>query len=433
MEIAPPYYVDGRLLLPPQFQWGSRIANPPPNLVYPNFVGVNRMDDVTISATKLVRSHTLKAGFFFQHSYKVQSLGQAAGAIPFTGLLNFANDTNNPIDTGFGYANAAAGIFSTYGQQSKLIEGVYVFDSIDWYLQDNWKVNSRLTLDYGLRFSHWQPQHDQGLQASNFFVDQWSSNQAPMLYQPGCPANVNPCAPAARQAVNSTTGALSAQARRGRSEPSCPAQATSPTGSFRPARGSQKRTRPSPGCSSIQRFGLAYDLFGDQRVVMRGSIGLFHDRPDGDAIFPAVGNPPTSAASSLRYSTLQSIGTATLTTAPPVLYIFQYDAKVPSATQWNVGVQAQLPWATVLDVTYAGNHGFNLLQNTQGRVGVLDINAVDFGRRTWRKARIQPRLLRRFRAGRRSRSTCCGPMTGTARSAHTCRSSTVRFIQSRPR
>ena len=112
---------------------------------------------------------------------------------------------------------------------------------------------------------------------------------------------------------------------------------------------------------------------------MRGSIGLFHDRPDGDAIFPAVGNPPTSAASSLRYSTLQSIGTATLTTAPPVLYIFQDDAKVPSATQWNAGVQAQLPWATVLDVTYAGNHGFNLLQNTQGRVGVLDINAVDFG------------------------------------------------------
>ena len=186
-EIAPPYYVDGRLLLPPQFQWGSRIANPPPNLVYPNFVGVNRMDDVTISATKLVRSHTLKAGFFFQHSYKVQSLGQAAGAIPFTGLLNFANDTNNPIDTGFGYANAAAGIFSTYGQQSKLIEGVYVFDSIDWYLQDNWKVNSRLTLDYGLRFSHWQPQHDQGLQASNFFVDQWSSTRR------RCSTSLTPC------------------------------------------------------------------------------------------------------------------------------------------------------------------------------------------------------------------------------------------------
>jgi hypothetical protein len=30
-------------------------------------------------------------------------------------------------------------------------------------------------------------------------------------------------------------------------------------------------------------------------------------------------------------------------------------------------------------VSYVGNHGYNLMQNRQGRVGVLDLNAVDFG------------------------------------------------------
>ncbi len=39
------------------------------------------------------------------------------------GLRNFGNDTNNPIDSGFGYANAAMGVFTQYLQAEKLIEG----------------------------------------------------------------------------------------------------------------------------------------------------------------------------------------------------------------------------------------------------------------------------------------------------------------------
>ena len=39
------------------------------------------------------------------------------------------------------------------------------------------------------------------------------------------------------------------------------------------------------------RFGLAYDLTGAQRMVLRGGIGLFHDRPAGDTMYSQVGNP----------------------------------------------------------------------------------------------------------------------------------------------
>ena len=111
-----------------------------------------------------------------------------------------------------------------------------------------------------------------------------------------------------------------------------------------------------------------------------GSFGLFFDRPDGDSIYPQIGNPPTSTSSVLRYSTLQSIGTGGLSTqAASALNIFQYDAKVPSATQWNLGVQMQLPSAMTLDVSYVGNHGFNLLQSPRGNTAVMDLNAPDFG------------------------------------------------------
>ena len=68
-------------------------------------------------------------------------------------------------------------MFSDYSQQSKFIEGGYRYKNVEWFLQDNWKLNNRTTLDYGLRFTHQQPQHDSLLQASNFFPDQWSAGE----------------------------------------------------------------------------------------------------------------------------------------------------------------------------------------------------------------------------------------------------------------
>ena len=100
--------------------------------------------------------------------------------------MNFGNDTNNALDTGFGYANAALGVFTQYTQASKFVEGSMLYNNTEFYVQDNWKVNSRLTLDYGLRFTHQQPQYDQFQQMSNFFPDQWKAAQAPVLYVAGC-------------------------------------------------------------------------------------------------------------------------------------------------------------------------------------------------------------------------------------------------------
>ena len=134
----------------------------------------------------------MKVGFYSNHSLKQQNLNQR-NALPFQGDLSFANDSNNPLDTGFGFANAALGVFTAYTQQSSFVEGKFVYNQIEAYAQDNWKVNSKLTLDYGLRFTHQIPQYDANGQASNFFLDRYNRSSAPAQYLPGCPGGVFPC------------------------------------------------------------------------------------------------------------------------------------------------------------------------------------------------------------------------------------------------
>ena len=130
--------------------------------------------------------------FLNNHSFKAQNVG-AGGGLSFQGTVNFGNDTNNGLDTGFGFANAATGVFTRYQQASDFIEGQMVYDNTEFYIQDNWKMNNRLTLDYGVRFTHQGPQFDKYQQMSNFFPDQWSASQAPVLYVPGCSTGAVTC------------------------------------------------------------------------------------------------------------------------------------------------------------------------------------------------------------------------------------------------
>jgi hypothetical protein len=201
-DVNPPIWDGARIQMPPGLSWGNRIDNDPPNVPFPGFLNVNRTRDLSISLTKVAGRHTLKAGFYNTHSWKAQQRGG------WNGTINFSNDNNNPLASTFGFANAALGILTSYQQASSYVEGNFVYDNIEGYVQDNWKVNDRLTLDYGVRLVHQQPQYDELGQASNFLPERWDFAQAPLLYVAGCPNGVNPCSGANRQAMNPVTGQL---------------------------------------------------------------------------------------------------------------------------------------------------------------------------------------------------------------------------------
>jgi carboxypeptidase family protein len=374
MDPAPPFWVNGDMLKPPAFSWGNRIANAPPNIPFPGFLNINRTQDVSISLTKVAGRHTLKTGYYNSHSYKAE---QATDTNSF-GAINFQQDAvgTNPFDTSYGFANAAIGTFSSYLQAAKYVEGNYVYDNREAYVQDNWKATQRLTLDYGVRFVHQQPQYDKLGQAANFLPDRWAQSAAPMLFAPGCSITVTPgtaCPTTNVQALNPQTGQLVGPNSVLAIGTIVPGSGSLTNGLFLGGDGIARTTYTFPALGVAPRFGMAYDLTNQQRVVLRGGGGLFYDRPFGNSVISMAGNPPASNLVTVRYGQLQSLGKGGLTTqGAPALNTIQYDPKLPSSWQWNGGIQMTLPWSSSIDVEYVGQHSFNQVQT-------VNINAVDFG------------------------------------------------------
>ena len=377
MTPVPPAWVNGELLLPPTFSWGNRIANSAPNVPFPAYFNVNATQDLAVSLTKVMGRHTVKTGYYNTYSYKANQAATGTGIDSF-GTISFAQDTvgTNPCDTSFGFANAAMGCFSSFAQVSKYVEANLVYNNREAYLQDNWKVNAKLTLDYGLRLVHQTPQYDELGQGSNFLPNRWAIDKAPLLYKPACAVAVAPgtaCPAASLRAMNLVTGEVLGAGSAIAIATLVPGTGSPTNGLFLGGQGIADTTYTFPALGVAPRFGMAYDVVGKQRVVLRGGAGLFYDRPLGQSAVALPGNPPTSKVITLRYTTLQSLGTGGLTTqGAPLLSTIDYQPGLPSSWQWNGGLQMSLPWASSLDLEYVGQHSYNMART-------VSLNAVDFG------------------------------------------------------
>ncbi len=363
-----------QLDLPPQFAFGGRVANGPNigsnNAPFKNF---NTVRNAIANFSKVWGSHTLKTGIFWENSFKPQSSFANSN-----GSINFSNDVSNPLDSGFAFANAAIGVYNTYNQASGYFIGKYRYNNLEWYAQDNWKANSRLTLDYGLRFSIVQPQYDEDLQTANFLPGRFNAADAPLLFRPVCLNGTASCSGANRRAVDPrllTSGFIASTTNTlegvyiGRLVPNTGKLLN---GVVQAGAGIEKGLYKNRGIHIAPRFGFAYDVTGGQNFIIRGGAGMFYDRPQGNVVFDLVRNPPTTLEPTFNFGRLQDIGTGPLLLAPPSLVAYDREGKVPTTYAFNLGVQYKLPLDSVLDVSYVGTIGSHLLQRR-------NINAPAYG------------------------------------------------------
>jgi len=365
-----PAFLDGnRAYMTPTFSWGSRIGNQVP---YPqvgsNFIRTTQPTE-TINVTRLIGSHTVKGGF-----YAIQSHGPRYNGTSAFPSINMGNDTTNPIDAGFGYANAALGIFSSYTQAKSFPEGGWVVLNTEWYLQDSWRMTSNFTLNYGLRFVMQQPSHDNRHQFANFLPEKWKASDAPQIYVPGCANGVYPCSGTNRQAMNPVTGVFLGANTAPAIGGIVPNTGNTMNGLYFPNQGIVKTAYKYPLIALAPRAGFAWNVGGQQKMVVRGGFGIFYDRPTTNMLYGIGNNPPKGDIGTVRYGYLQDMASALTIASPAAIHSIQYEAPLPSSVQWNLGMQMQTPFATMLDVSYSAQHSWNVMGNNG-----YNINSIDYG------------------------------------------------------
>jgi Carboxypeptidase regulatory-like domain/TonB-dependent Receptor Plug Domain len=337
------------------------------------FTNENITHDVIANLTKVWGSHAAKTGFYFQHSFKPQSIFAS-----FNSQIDFQDNTSNPFDTGFSYANAATGVFNFYQQANKYALPEWRYKNWEWYAQDNWKPNPRLTLDYGLRFYYLTPQWDTTLQASNFLPDEFDRNNAASLYYPVCIGGASPCSGDARRGMDpkliaqGMTPSLS-NTVEGRFIGRLTQGSNRFNGAFQAGQGINDQLQDGNAFRVSPRIGVVYDLSGSGQTIVRGGWGIFYDRPQGNQVFDMIANAPGVLNSRLDFGTLQSVTAAGADPLPTLsLSPSAFDFKPPRTTQWNLGIQHKLMAEMIFDIAYVGSKSTDLLRQVQ-------INAVPFG------------------------------------------------------
>jgi hypothetical protein len=336
------------------------------------FTNENVTHDVVANLTKVWGAHSSKIGFYFNSSFKPQSIFAS-----FNSQINFVDNSSNPFDTGFGYANAATGVFNFYQQASKFALPEWRYKNVEWYAQDNWKPNGRFTLDYGVRFYYETPQWDTTLQASNFLPDKFDQNAAAKLFTPVCVGGA-PGAGCVRRGMDPTliaTGTTPTLANTveerfiGRLTPG----SNRFNGSFQAGNGITDQLQDGNAFRVSPRVGAVYDLTGKGETIVRGGFGIFYDRPQGNMVFDMISNAPGVLNSRLDWGRLQDLTSASGDPFPTLsLNPTAFGFKPPRVDQWNVGVQHKLFEEVILDVAYVGSRSTDLLRQVQ-------INAVPFG------------------------------------------------------
>ncbi len=266
-------------------------------------------------------------------------------------ILNGGKATSGSIYEAVASLNPLTGGFPVYYRGYRANE--YAF-----YGQDDWKILPKLTLNIGLRWEYFGPPHNfrPGLD-SNIF---WGSPLTPL------PPNGNPFLP-----VNNSFAAMEAGARAIQVNQNIWAKDTN---NFGP------------------RIGFAWDVFGAQKLVLRGGGGVFYDRIY-DNIFENIRfNPPLFNVATLGTAFAPAAGPIGPIDSPGLYTVpftnpapFAPFAPLPSGRHMDQNLRAPYTEQANLGIQYAVARDFVLEVDgsyTGGRAltGVVDANTYD-GRR----------------------------------------------------
>ena len=285
-----------------------------------------------------VNKHTLKMGLFIMdyHDDEPNVEYPPQGGFTFTG--------GGPITTGNGLADMFLGRIQQYTEGTFVSGGTPIGGwgwarwrrrSFEPYFQDDWKVNRRLTLNLGLRYYYYSPDHD----VSHPTVD---SNFYPTLYNPAAEAQLD---------INGNfiPGSGYNFTEYGNGLVQCGVG------------GITVGCRNMPENNWAPRFGFAYDPTGTGKTAIRGGFGVYYELGTGGEgnTEGAAGDPPSVQAPS-GFNILGYTHIVPGLFGPGSYAAFPRRGPGPSIYQYNVTLQHEFAGNNFLSVAWVGNQGRHL-------------------------------------------------------------------------
>jgi hypothetical protein len=308
--------------------------------------------------SKVIGRHTLKTGVIYSRNAKdqdnfSQEQGVTFGPTGYNGCKNVGDPGCTTIaftTTGYGPSDyLLKNMAVNWGEQNVIFKKQGRWTNFETYVQDDWKVNNRLTVNLGVRYSYlpWPTQANNQLTVFNPAAFNPALGNAPcngLFYSPGL--NGNPC-PAG-------TGGMA---------------------------GPNRAIQNNFGLGFAPRLGFAWDPTGRGKWSLRAGFGMFYNRDD---IFVTDGtagvNPPFVASfnsvngngrfldntNQLPACTPNCFGAASL----GVPSIGQsLSSTSPYTMQYNVSVQHELWKDARVEVGYVGSR-------TENWTSKIDANAI---------------------------------------------------------
>jgi hypothetical protein len=265
--------------------------------------------------TKVVGKHTVKGGFFYEWIRNSQPANNSTN-----GQLQVWNGNSNTF--GNEYADLLYGNLNGYNESSFNRVNDISYSQYEGFVQDSWKVSRRLTVELGVRLTHFQPWVDRtGAGYSIFDYSQYKSTCAPTDY---CGFEWHKRNP------------------------------NVPLGGF-----------PTRALFYQPRFGVAYDLTGSGKTVLRGGWGryYYHSGQFTNGLDVAAGVQSVSLPNNINGQPLLARNLSTINIAAQALSpaaVDSKDDKQPYTDSWNFTISQRTPWSGMAEFSYVGNQSKDL-------------------------------------------------------------------------
>jgi hypothetical protein len=306
--------------------------------------------------TKVWGNHTLKFGFQWEYAgennYDQISVDNTRPGTTNNqnGLFTFTDTRGSGPTSKAAIANTALGLFDTYGEIGQRSYTLFRGSTYSMYGQDQWRVNPKLVLEYGLRYDIMNPYH--ALWGNQAFF-------SPKDYNPALAPTVNPTTGFLTGGDNYNGVVIPGSGFPDKAKGHVPDSILNGTYQ-RLFRGYPSGYSPTVYSNIQPRFGFAYQV--NPGTVLRAGAGRYMQRLGISDTVHVGGNAPFQPASTVSLGSVDNPGGLGQNTTPLAFTSHAYVYPSPEAWGWNVTAEHEFSDFATFTLSYVGRRGYHLEQ-----------------------------------------------------------------------